>query len=94
MSKHRNTNQGITTFPYEAVQAGIYWARNRGVKTLYVDRLGDEPAIKAAAERSLADSVAQRLQGRYDQMLGKRFDGGVDDPALATPESAAIEGVA
>ena len=43
-----------------------------------IGRLGDEPAIRTAAERSLADSVAQRLTGRYDQMLGKRFDGGVD----------------
>ncbi len=43
-----------------------------------IGRLGDEPAIKTAAERSLADSVAQRLTGRYEQMLGKRFDGGVD----------------
>ena len=43
-----------------------------------IGRLGDEPAIRTAAERSLADSVAQRLQGKYDQMLGKRFDGGVD----------------
>jgi ATP-binding cassette subfamily B protein len=43
-----------------------------------IGRLGDEPAIKTAAERSLADSVAQRLTGRYDQMLGKRFEGGVD----------------
>jgi ATP-binding cassette, subfamily B, bacterial len=34
--------------------------------------------IKTAPERSLADSVAQRLAGRYDQMLGKRFEGGVD----------------
>jgi ATP-binding cassette, subfamily B, bacterial len=43
-----------------------------------IERVGDEPAIKTAAERSLADSVAQRLAGRYDQMLGKRFEGGVD----------------
>ncbi len=43
-----------------------------------IGRIEDEPAIKTAAERSLADSVAQRLQGRYDQMLGKRFEGGVD----------------
>jgi ATP-binding cassette, subfamily B, bacterial len=43
-----------------------------------IGRLGDEPAIRTAAERSLADSVAQRFQARYDQMLGKRFDGGVD----------------
>jgi ATP-binding cassette, subfamily B, bacterial len=38
----------------------------------------DDPAIRTAAERSLADGVAQRLAGQYDQMLGKRFDGGVD----------------
>jgi ATP-binding cassette subfamily B protein len=43
-----------------------------------IERVADEPAIKTAAERSLADSVAQRLAGRYEQMLGKRFDGGVD----------------
>ena len=29
-------------------------------------------------ERSLADTVAARLAGRYDQMLGRRFEGGVD----------------
>jgi ATP-binding cassette, subfamily B, bacterial len=38
----------------------------------------DDPAIRTAAERSLADGVAQRLAGQYDQMLGKRFEGGVD----------------
>src|SRR5688572_1286566 len=43
-----------------------------------IARIEDDPAIKAAAERSLADSVAQRLAGQYDQMLGKRFEGGVD----------------
>jgi len=43
-----------------------------------IARIEDNPAIKAAAERSLADSVAQRLAGQYDQMLGKRFEGGVD----------------
>jgi ATP-binding cassette subfamily B protein len=43
-----------------------------------VARIEDEPAIHEAAERSLADTVAHRLTGRYDQMLGKRFEGGVD----------------
>jgi ATP-binding cassette, subfamily B, bacterial len=43
-----------------------------------IGRIEDESAIKTAAERSLADSVAQRLAGRYDQMLGKRFENGVD----------------
>jgi ATP-binding cassette subfamily B protein len=40
--------------------------------------LEDEPRIEAAAERSLADTVAGRLAGKYDQMLGRRFEGGVD----------------
>jgi len=43
-----------------------------------IERREDEPAIRDAAERSLADSVAARLAGRYDQMLGRRFEGGVD----------------
>jgi ATP-binding cassette subfamily B protein len=43
-----------------------------------IDRREDEPRIFGAAERSLADTVARRLAGRYDQMLGRRFDGGVD----------------
>jgi ATP-binding cassette subfamily B protein len=43
-----------------------------------IDRREEEPAIRSAAERSLADSVARRLPAEYAQMLGRRFDGGVD----------------
>jgi ATP-binding cassette subfamily B protein len=43
-----------------------------------IERREDQPAIRDAAERSLADSVAARLAGQYDQMLGRRFEGGVD----------------
>ncbi|HZM28473.1 MAG TPA: ABC transporter ATP-binding protein [Gemmatimonadales bacterium] len=43
-----------------------------------IDRLEDQARIQGAAERSLADSVAGRLAGRYDQMLGRRFEGGVE----------------
>jgi ATP-binding cassette, subfamily B, bacterial len=43
-----------------------------------IGRIADEPAIKTAAERSLADSVVRRVTGGYDQMLGKRFENGVD----------------
>lgn len=43
-----------------------------------IERREDEPRILGAAERSLADTVARRLAGRYDQMLGRRFDGGVE----------------
>lgn len=43
-----------------------------------IEYLGDEPRIHAAAEKSLADGVIQKLARHYDQMLGRRFDGGVD----------------
>ena len=43
-----------------------------------VEALDDEARVREAARRSLADSVASRLAKGYDQMLGRRFDGGVD----------------
>ena len=43
-----------------------------------IARREDEPMIESAAQRSLADTVAARLPGHYGQMLGKRFEGGVD----------------
>jgi ATP-binding cassette subfamily B protein len=43
-----------------------------------IGRVEDEPLIESAAQRSLADTVAARLPGRYGQMLGRRFEGGVD----------------
>jgi ATP-binding cassette subfamily B protein len=41
-------------------------------KCLNLDRLQD------AARKSLADAVIERLPGGYQQMLGRRFEGGVD----------------
>ncbi|HXI21517.1 MAG TPA: ABC transporter ATP-binding protein, partial [Gemmatimonadales bacterium] len=41
-------------------------------------RLPDQPAIETAAHRSLADSVVRRLTQGFDQMLGRRFEQGVD----------------
>jgi ATP-binding cassette subfamily B protein len=43
-----------------------------------INRLEDQAGIEGAAGRSLADSVAGRLPGGYGQMLGRRFEGGVD----------------
>ena len=43
-----------------------------------VDALDDEPRIREAARRSLADSVAQRVPQGFDQMLGRRFENGVE----------------
>lgn len=36
------------------------------------------PEIVRAAQKSLADAVIRRLPGEYDQLLGRRFDGGLD----------------
>ncbi len=43
-----------------------------------IESFDDLPAIERAAEKSLADGVVAKLAGGYDQMLGRRFDGGVD----------------
>ncbi|HEX9705287.1 MAG TPA: ABC transporter ATP-binding protein, partial [Gemmatimonadales bacterium] len=43
-----------------------------------VEALGDDGRIQDAARRSLADSLAGRFEKGYDQMLGRRFDGGVE----------------
>jgi ATP-binding cassette, subfamily B, bacterial len=39
---------------------------------------GEAGLIEGAARKSLADPVIRRLPGGYGQMLGRRFDGGVD----------------
>jgi ATP-binding cassette subfamily B protein len=43
-----------------------------------IDALADEPRIRGAATKSLAQSVIDKLPGGFEQMVGRRFDGGVD----------------
>jgi ATP-binding cassette subfamily B protein len=43
-----------------------------------IEAIDNLPLLQEAAEKSMADEVIARLSGRYDQMLGRRFDGGVD----------------
>ncbi len=43
-----------------------------------IEARDDRARIQAAAARSLADGVIRRLPEGYDQMIGKRFRGGVD----------------
>ena len=43
-----------------------------------IEELGDLPALQAAAKKSLADEVVARLAAGFEQMLGRRFEGGVD----------------
>jgi ATP-binding cassette subfamily B protein len=42
------------------------------------DAFSSDPIIVAAAEKSQADSLARHLPFGYRQMLGRRFEGGVD----------------
>lgn len=43
-----------------------------------IEELEDLRALEAAAKKSLANEVIAKLSGHYDQMLGRRFEGGVD----------------
>lgn len=43
-----------------------------------IDEVGNLPLIELSAEKSLADEVIRRLPHSYGQMLGRRFEGGVD----------------
>jgi ATP-binding cassette subfamily B protein len=38
----------------------------------------EEQSIRRAAQKSLADEVVERLPRGYEQLLGRRFEGGVD----------------
>ena len=43
-----------------------------------IEEIDDLKLLETAARKSLADAVIGKLSGGYDQMLGRRFDGGVD----------------
>jgi ATP-binding cassette subfamily B protein len=43
-----------------------------------IDELNNLPLLKAAADKSMADEVIERLPRDYEQMLGRRFESGVD----------------
>jgi ATP-binding cassette subfamily B protein len=43
-----------------------------------VSHLAQPGAIEHAAQQSLADTVVNKLEHGYDQVLGRRFDGGVE----------------
>ena len=43
-----------------------------------IEEIGNLDLLKVAAHKGLADQVVAQLPRHYDQMLGRRFDGGVD----------------
>jgi ATP-binding cassette subfamily B protein len=43
-----------------------------------IEEVEDLPSLKSAAEKSLANEVIAKLPGHFEQMLGRRFESGVD----------------
>lgn len=43
-----------------------------------IEQVDNLPLIKQSAQKSMADDVIAKLPAGFDQMLGRRFDGGVD----------------
>jgi ATP-binding cassette subfamily B protein len=43
-----------------------------------IEQVNNLDLLRHSAEKSLADGVVGKLPGGYEQMLGRRFDGGVD----------------
>jgi len=43
-----------------------------------IEEIDNMPLLQLSAEKSMADEVIGRLRGSYEQMLGRRFEGGVD----------------
>lgn len=43
-----------------------------------IDELGNQDLVRLAAQKGLADLVVSQLPNKYQQMLGRRFEGGVD----------------
>ena len=43
-----------------------------------IDEISNLPLVKSAADKSLANEVVAKLPAGYEQMLGRRFEGGVD----------------
>jgi ATP-binding cassette subfamily B protein len=43
-----------------------------------IEQIDNLPRLQDAADKSMADQVVAKLPAKYEQMLGRRFDGGVD----------------
>lgn len=43
-----------------------------------IEELGNRSLVERSAQKSMADAMIQRLSGKYDQALGRRFNQGVE----------------
>ena len=54
------------------------WTARENIGVGQIDKMSDEARIRQAAVRSRASELLGRLPHGFDQMLGRRFEGGVD----------------
>ncbi len=50
----------------------------RNIEVGRIEAIGCDDLVRDAASKSLADGVIRRLPAEYEQLLGRRFEGGVD----------------
>lgn len=55
-----------------------YFLAGENIGVGRIDELGNEQRVTASAEKSLAAEIIEKLPKAYQQMLGRRFEGGVD----------------
>lgn len=72
--KDLRMNMGIIFQDYLRYQ--MSFAQNIAVGNIAEEQ--NRPLIRSAAEKSLADLLALKLPGQYDQALGRRFNNGVE----------------
>jgi len=56
----------------------FYLTASENIAIGNVEQIDDNVRISDSAKKSLAEGVIERLPEKYDQMLGRRFTGGVD----------------
>ena len=56
----------------------FYLKASENIAVGNIQQRGDQPVITEAAQKSLADPLIQKFPEKYEQMLGKRFSGGIE----------------
>jgi ATP-binding cassette subfamily B protein len=56
----------------------FYFTAGENIAVGNIVQQGEQSIIETSAKKSLASSVIDRLPGKYDQMLGRRFESGVE----------------
>lgn len=67
-------NLGVIFQDY--IQYQMTFSQNIGIGN--IEEVSNEVLVRKAAQESLADKIAERLPGKYNQQLGKRFHDGVE----------------